>query len=307
MEYKKVVIDGTQPLWGVPLQVDATSSGLQLLSGALLDANGCYFSNVTASGSDKPQDAYMEVVRVARTIAQSKPEWQQYVPYLNDRSLGKASLLVAVYGGSHGTRTDRVIGSLKAAGRYPDPLGWKDANTIAKIIQEASKQTFPMAFKSLEWLKRLGKCAVQNGNKEFMWRTPVADQISLVEYERDSCEINAKFLGKLKVCKGYSITIDAKVMLNALAPSYVHSLDATLLKAALTDWTHPVACIHDCVALLPNDMDRMMDRLQKAFVFTVADDPLGRLADDLGVSSEQLPRLTMGTADLTSISPFLFN
>jgi hypothetical protein len=54
-------------------------------------------------------------------------------------------------------------------------------------------------------------------------------------------------------------------------------------------------------------MDRMLERLRKAYVFTVADDPLARLADDLGVSADQLPRLPLGTADLSSISPFLFN
>jgi hypothetical protein len=51
----------------------------------------------------------------------------------------------------------------------------------------------------------------------------------------------------------------------------------------------------------------MLERLRKAYVFTVADDPLARLADDLGVTADQLPRLPLGTADLSTINPFLFN
>jgi hypothetical protein len=51
----------------------------------------------------------------------------------------------------------------------------------------------------------------------------------------------------------------------------------------------------------------MMVRLSKAFVFTVSDNPLSRLADDLGVTADQLPRLPLGTAELSAISPFLFN
>jgi hypothetical protein len=72
--------------------------------------------------------------------------------------------------------------------------------------------------------------------------------------------------GRLRVASGYSTKLANKDMLKALAPSDVHSLDATVLKAALGDWKHPVACMHDCVAILPADMDRILERLKKSFV-----------------------------------------
>ena len=307
LEYNAVVVEQSKALWDVAIQVDATSSGLQLLSGCLLDPVGCKFSNVTDSNCDKPQDAYMEVVTRARSLAEAKEEWKKYVPFLNDRSLGKASLLVAVYGGSHGTRTQRVIKTLMSSGLFPEPLGWKDANVMASIIQEASQKTFPQAFAALKWIRSLGSLALKSSSEEFVWSTPCGDKIALREFERDSIVISTKHLGRIKVAKGYSRKLAANDMLKALAPSYVHSLDATVLKAALGDWKHPVACIHDCVAVLPTDMDRMLDRLRKAFVFTVADNPLQRLATDLGVNSEQLKPLRLGNADLSRISPFLFN
>jgi DNA-directed RNA polymerase len=307
IEYQRVVVEGSQALWGVPIQADATSSGLQLLSGALLDPIGCHHSNVTSSSSDGPEDAYLEVVRRAQVLAQSRPEWQKYVPYLNTRSLGKASLLVAIYGGSHGTRTKRVIQTLIAEGLFPDVLGWKDANALALIIQQASKGTFPLAFKALDWVKKLGKAALKNGCLEFVWSTPCSDRIALTELQRESVLISTTHMGRLTVCKGYGVQHDTKAMLNALAPSYVHSLDASLLRSALGDWSSPVACIHDCVCVLPSDMDRMLERLRRAFTFTVADNPLDRLATDLGVPASQLPRLPLGSADLSSISNYLFN
>ena len=307
LEYNAVVIERSKVLWEVGLQVDATSSGLQILSGSLLDPIGCLYSNVTSTHQDLPQDAYMQVVKQVHQLARDNPCWAQYVPFLNDRSLGKASLLIALYGGAHGTRTKRVINSLMSSGLYPEPLGWNDANTIACIIQEASKLTFPQAFKALEWLKRLGRLALKNGCDEFKWLTPTGDTIALRELERDKMVIRTKHLGQLTVATGYSSRLSPKEMLNALAPSYVHSLDATILKAALGDWRHPVACIHDCLCVLPTDLHRMMERLMKAFVFTVSDDPLSRLADDLGVTADQLPRLPLGTAELSAISPFLFN
>lgn len=307
LEYRNVVLTREKPFWDIPLQIDATSSGLQILSGSLLDPIGCQFSNVTCTGMDRPQDAYLEVVRRAREIAEATTKWQRYVPYLNSRSLGKASLLVALYGGSHGTRNKRVMETLVDANLYPDTLDWKDSNAITSIIQEASKETFPKAFAALKWIRALGKLALKNGSTEFVWSTPTSDRIALREFEIATHDIRTAHLGRVTSATERSPKLAATQMINALAPSWVHSLDATILKTALADWKHPVASIHDCLALLPSDLTRMMDRLHKAFVFTVSNDPLRRLADDLGVSEEQLPRLELGTADLSRISPFMFN
>ena len=55
-------------------------------------------------------------------------------------------------------------------------------------------------------------------------------------------------------------------MRNSLAANYIHSYDASLLKSAFKDWTQPIALIHDCLKVLPNDMDRAMERIKKGFV-----------------------------------------
>ena len=55
-------------------------------------------------------------------------------------------------------------------------------------------------------------------------------------------------------------------------------------------------------------MDRALERVRKGFVH-VSGDPLARLADDLGVSEEQLPRLKQGTGKLLAVldSAYMFN
>ena len=45
-------------------------------------------------------------------------------------------------------------------------------------------------------------------------------------------------------------------MEKALAPSFVHSFDAAVLKSSFQDWHQPIAPIHDCLKVLPNDMDK---------------------------------------------------
>ena len=56
-------------------------------------------------------------------------------------------------------------------------------------------------------------------------------------------------------------------------------------------------------------MDRALDRIRDGFTSVVSGDALARLADDLGVSEEQLPRLPKLDGELNSVlkSKYMFN
>ena len=58
--------------------------------------------------------------------------------------------------------------------------------------------------------------------------------------------------------------------------------------------------IHDCVKVPPKDMDRLCDQLRDAFVSVMSGDSLARLADDLGVSEDQVKRLPQLDGDVSS-------
>jgi len=310
LEWSAVVVEQTQPLWYVPLQFDATCSGLQLLSGCLNDPVGLFHANAAAGdASNGPNDAYRAVVNRARDLAAQSAETAELAQYLNNRSLGKASLLVAVYGAAHTTRQERVIEVLAREGVYPNKLSTSQVSTMTQLIHQASMETFPKAFAALAWLKQLGKAALAAGSQEFCWQTPSTDTIRLRELERQTKIISTHMLGKVKVAVGFEEQISGNRMVKALPPAFVHALDASLLKLAFQNWQHPLATIHDCIAVLPRDADTAMARVREAFIETTAGDPLARLADDLGVSAAVLPRLELGEADVNEAlkSPYLFN
>ena len=57
-------------------------------------------------------------------------------------------------------------------------------------------------------------------------------------------------------------------------------------------------------------MDKAKERIKHEFVQACKGDPLARLADEMEVSSEQLPRLTQGSEDLSAVlgsSSYMFN
>ena len=67
--------------------------------------------------------------------------------------------------------------------------------------------------------------------------------------------------------------------------------------------------MHDCFKVLPNDLDLAKKRIRHGFHKVCSGDPLARLADDLGVTEEQLPRLKQGTGVLEEVlnSSYMFN
>jgi len=81
------------------------------------------------------------------------------------------------------------------------------------------------------------------------------------------------------------------------------------LKVAFQEWTKPIAVIHDCLKVLPTDMDRALERVRRAFYQICDNNPLAELADSLGVSQDDVKRLEQGEGCLGDVmnSTYLFN
>ena len=74
------------------------------------------------------------------------------------------------------------------------------------------------------------------------------------------------------------------------------------MKKAFQKWSKPLVTIHDCIAVLPNDMDDAQERINRAMIHVCQGDPLTRLAEGLKVNSDKIDRLTQEAVDLTVIS-----
>ena len=169
----------------------------------------------------------------------------------------------------------------------------RDMSKLTTLITKASKQVFPAAYEALSWLKRLAKQAHKDGQQSLTWTTPTNDHIHLVKYAQEELiKIYTAFNGTVSIGDFGTDKPDITKQASLFAPSFVHCFDAALLKEAFSDWKHPIAVIHDCIRVLPSDMDRAMDRIRDAFTSIVDGVPLARLADDLDVDSSKLKRLS---------------
>ncbi len=303
MEWNTVVLEKTKPFWQVPVSVDSTASGLQLLSAMRRDPVGMKWTNLIPSEDpdEPPRDAYLEVLRVAREIAEADPETAWLAEHLKDRSLGKPVLMIAIYRGSYRTNRGDIIDALRKLGSYPDPVSWDDTKVMTDILQKASKKVFPAAFETLGWLKKLCTLAIDNGATSLSWETPCGDLIQQAEYEVDSIEVDTYGHGRMRIAVGSVNKPNERRLKSGFAPNFVHSFDACLLKTAFQQWEKPLVTIHDCIGALPNDMDNAQERIRRAMIHICQGDPLAKLADGLEVTPEALPRLKLGEGELKRI------
>ena len=314
-EWNDVVVTKKESFWKVPLQIDSTASGLQILSGMRRDPVGMKNTNLLPpeTADAPPEDAYLKVLANAEALA-SKNGKQHLIKYLQFRSVGKPVVMTAIYGAKAFSFKQKIedallkaceSGELQAHQLPSEAVLWE----LASLIYEATTKVFPAAFKALEWLRKLAKVAHASGSQSLSWTTPTNDTIHLVKYKHELTEVYTSFNGKIIIGDYDKDKIDYSKEVSSFIPAVVHSFDAALLKESFTDWQHPLSVIHDCVLVLPSDMDRAMDRIRDGFTSIVDGDPLGRLADDLGVSDGDLKRLPQLQQDLSSVqaSKYMFN
>ena len=309
-EWNDVVITGKEKFWKVPIAADSTASGFQLLSAMRRDPVGMKYANLLPPDSENsdPMDAYIKVLDTAKKIIAEKLYTQRrLLPYLEFRSVGKASLMLAIYGGTHEGRKQKIREAIQDEGLS---IQWQDLNDLTKLLNDAAQQVFPAAYDALAFLRTLAtKHLKKTGNDSITWTTPTEDSIHCLKHKKMEQRIHTTFNGDVMIRDFNFKEPDHKKEVSSFVPSFVHSYDAALLKEAFTNWHHPIASIHDCIRVLPRDMDRALDRIRYAFTSIVDGDPLAAVADELEVEPTELKRLPKLEQDLGCVlkSRYMFN
>ena len=307
-EWNDVVLTGKEKFWKVPIGADSTSSGLQLLSAMRRDSVGMRYSNLLEPETEDapPEDAYTKVLEIANKSCEEDKSKNYLLQYLKYRKVGKAALMLSVYGGTPYGIRKAIRDALQ---EHEIVIDYESLNELTKEITKASKQVFPAAYQALKWLKDLAKAAHKNGAQSLTWSTPTGDSIHCIKYDIEKTIINTTFNGKIVIGDFNTEKPDTDREVSSFIPAVVHCYDAAVLKESFNHWKHPITLIHDDIRVLPKDMDRALERIREGFASIVSGDALGRLADDLGVSEEQLPRLPQLDGDLSAVlkSIYMFN
>jgi hypothetical protein len=255
-EYNALLIDQTRTTTGLPIAVDATCSGLQILSGLAKDASTARLVNVLPSES--PQDAYKAVAEYA------KPNCPEHLQDKIDRSVAKRLVMTIPYNAKFKSNWGYVKDALVDKGVPHKTKEDREhitavTHALRNAVWDRDNETgiFPGPIKVMDWIEEKVSEALANGATELCWTTPsgfkVSQKIMKPEIERAETQLLGK-IKKVSVATGDSDVVNTAKHKSATSPNLIHSLDASILCLSSLKFDHPLALIHDSVLCRATDM-----------------------------------------------------
>ena len=277
-EYYDCVITKNCHTTSLPIAIDATCSGLQILAGLARDKRTADLVNVTRS--PMPQDAYKVVAMKSRG---SIPKRLRQVW---DRKCVKRVVMTIPYNAKPYSNRTYIRAALKEKGIEIE----KDELTQAvKAVRDAMHKVVPGPMAVMKWIEDEVSKALVRGVDELEWITPsgfvVHQKIQKKHYKR----LQLQLLGKceIRVAVGDEDEVDKARHKAATAPNLIHSLDASLLHIATMRFKHPIALIHDSVLCRATDMSILSTLVRETYMQLFAKhDYLRDFAKQIGAESE---------------------
>lgn len=264
-----------------PVAMDGSCNGLQHLSAMLRDSVGG--SAVNLLPASKPQDIYTQVmekviVLLKERAANGEPTAQKWLPLMKRKTV-KRPVMTLPYGATKTGFADQImedtIRPLEKAGESPftsEP--YKAAQYLGKLVWEATGQTVIAARAAMDWLQGVAK-VVAKANQPIEWTTPSGFVVRQDYRKVRSRQVELQISGqrvKLYVAEGHEDKIDSAKMALAIAPNFVHSMDAAhMLRTVelLLDTVGPsihLSMVHDSYATHAADANALYDAIRNAFV-----------------------------------------
>ena len=290
-EFYHCVIKRDRISTGLPIAIDATCSGLQILAGLAKDKSTAQLVNVVPS--DRPQDAYKAVANEARP---SCPElWQKHI----DRKVAKRLVMTIPYNAKFQsnwrythealcTKEFAITNFQTAKGKDLD-IPKDDITQITHALRDATHEIFPGPMRVMKWIETEVSNAIKRGATQLEWVTPSGFVVSQRLFKKEVERITLQVLGqcKMNVATGDTDLIDKARHKAATAPNLIHSLDGSLLCEATLDFNHPIALIHDSVLCRATDMSELSRIVREKYMYLFAEhDYLTDFANQIGAETE---------------------
>ena len=298
-EYYDCVIKKSKSTTSLPIAIDATCSGLQILAGLARDKSTAELVNVTRS--PMPQDAYKVVAMKSRSQIplRLRENW--------DRKKVKRTVMTIPYNAKPYSNRTYIRDALKEDGIEVD----KDELTqTVKAVRDAMHEVVPGPMAVMKWIEdEMGKAIArgQHGwvsyptkedpsrklwkpiNQEFEWTTPSGFIVCQKLRKKQVEVLDLQVLGRcvVKVATDDTNEVDTARHKAATAPNLIHSLDASLLHIATMRFKHPIALIHDSVLCRATDMSILSTLVRETYMHLFAQhDYLTDFAAQIGAETK---------------------
>lgn len=285
-EFYHCLIECDRQHTGLPIAVDATCSGMQILAGLARDAGTARLVNVLPS--DEPQDAYREVLEAMENIPVRLAEYM-------DRSVTKRSVMTIPYNATLQSSRKYIKDAIEA--NMPkdsqnrllvDHVSSQEQTQLAQSLLKAMEKIAPGPLKVMKWIGKEMTAAIKRGNDVIQWVTPSG---FVVYQKRNFLETKYLDMALMGRCR-YAIVTGEKgpnprKHKSSGAPNLIHSLDASLLHLAFRRFDAPFSVIHDSILARATDMAILSTHIRETYMYLFAEnDYLNDFAQQIGAETE---------------------
>lgn len=315
--------------------VDATCSGLQHYAAMLRDEVGGRSVNLVPGLSR--QDIYGDVANkvIEKLFRESNqfPEMaKDWIKFGIDRKMTKRQVMVVPYAGTFSSCMEytREAVAEKLAQGMLCPWDASDSTNhtdrivfLSKLIWEAIDECVVKGKEAMRWLSDVARVYTKHANKNdeptytkrMTWVTPDGFQVVHHRPSVSKTQVETYMDGRLRLTIYEEINkLDGKDMALAVAPNFVHSLDACHLRMSVMrgvdNGITEFGMVHDSFGVHASRMPRFLrDCVKPAFIQMYQQDVLAQFAGELPPALELPPMPTMGTLNINAVqdSEFFFS
>jgi DNA-directed RNA polymerase len=277
-EFHACCIASTRQTTGLPVAVDATCSGLQILAGLARDRSTAQLVNVLPG--DSPSDAYKAVAEEAK---RHLPE--RLRPFI-DRKTTKRTVMTVPYNATKHSSRGYIRDALK---KSEVELESGDLTLITNAIYNAMELIVPGPMAVMRWINKEVSRLMKDGETKLSWVTPTGFRVYQKLMKQSVLKFNLKLLGRcqVNVNNGDTPEVDKSRHKAATAPNLIHSLDSSILHYSFGSehgfGGRPFTVIHDSIMCRATDMDEVNRIVREAYKFLFSDnDFLTDFANQIG-------------------------
>ena len=281
-EYYATCIVCTRHATRLPIAVDATCSGVQILAGLARDASAARLVNVLPG--DKPQDAYKAVAEAAMP---NIPDRLQ--PY-TDRKVTKRTVMTLPYNSKPFSNRSYIREAYDAKEECDPPITKEELTEVVSAVRQAMREVLPGVMDVMEWIEKEVAKVIKAGATHIEWVTPSGFVVHQKLNKKEVEKLKLKLLGNVSWCSvatGDTDEVNLQKHKNTTSPNLIHSLDASLLCLATLKFDAPIALIHDSVLCRATDMGCLSYLIRETYMYMFAEhDYLRDWAEQIGATTE---------------------
>ncbi len=293
LEWKKYHEDPENYVCHLPIGLDATNSGLQILSAATRDVVGAQETNVVNHPDKEIGDAYMVI---ANSVLDSGFTYKGYEDLGKKpwRKLCKRPTMSYYYdagkeciqGQTYDDRRDHGVDELSK-------MSYDDAVYVGTAIYDGVEAAFPRQTKAKEALKLGVEKALSNngGSSLITWKTASGFTAFQNYCKVETHRVNCQFAKRL-VQLNYQMHIDKPMRSEhgkGISANFVHSQDASLLTLTIANlWDKGVESfmmIHDQFSVDAELTPLLLETFKDTFIEIFEVDQLGNTLKSFGLEN----------------------